>query len=230
MFKLKSAGSSSRSMFKFKPLKMLLSRKKKKSTSIDKEDPTTSSSESSNHGYILTRSRSETPPTPTSETQSWKTDLVRAFLKKWNQHDMDGAREMVTNDFAIGFAAADNMEMDYDEYAAEAKKIYDAFPDFHFCYDSIEERKNDGVVVLHNLIVKNVTTQLHAFGQPASLLSGTRHDTIPETLYFHFEDGKICKQIVATEEDETKGSLGSYTEMFLCFSLPVDLASALSSM
>ncbi|CAB9522497.1 expressed unknown protein [Seminavis robusta] len=160
-------------------------------------------------------------------TQSWKVDIAKAFVEKWNEHDMVSTKEMVTEDFVVVFSSAENLELDYDEYAAETNRIHDACPDFSFCYDSVEEQQSDGVVVLHNLILAARdfrTDNPYAFGPQY----GSRVEYSSEKLLFYFKDGKICKQIVAPE-GQMPGPAGIYTQIFLCGIAPIDLVAALNS-
>ncbi|CAB9529408.1 expressed unknown protein [Seminavis robusta] len=162
----------------------------------------------------LVKETTESDSRNTSATeQSWKHDLVVAFVQEWNNHDFESAKKLVSTDFVVVFVAADNMELEYQDFAAEVNKIFDAFPDFAFKYESIEEQA-DGAVVLRNLIPHgHHTAKPYAFGPcPPIEPSGQYVENSPETLYFHFNDSKISKQVVHAQGEMT-GPPGIYTQL-----------------
>lgn len=125
--------------------------------------------------------------------------LAKAYVAKWNEHDLAAAQEMVTDDYAILFQ--DGTEMPYSNFREEIQKIFNAFPDFKFEYRAMDER-NDGVVVLHKMVPSgHHTGAAYGFG-PCDPIepSGKYVCNEPETIHYHFrEEGgtlKVCKQQV----------------------------------
>ncbi|CAB9529406.1 expressed unknown protein [Seminavis robusta] len=186
-----------------KPFKRLFRRSKSKKVEKETSDSDT---------CITTATDNRNSPVETAEDQNWKSELAQAFLAKWNEHDMEGAGKMVTAEYVFVFA--DNQEMEYDDMARETTNVFNAFPDFYFQYDSIKQRESDGVVVVSNLVASgHHTAKPYAFGPcPPIQPSGKYIQNSPETLYFHFRDGKICKLIVDAEGEMT-GPPGIYTQL-----------------
>ncbi|CAB9522498.1 expressed unknown protein [Seminavis robusta] len=236
MFSPKSEGTTTPSMFK--PFKRLLCRKKTKSfgsdataseseaylpTSTSEHCRTSPKAKSWKIGAARTSESNTCLLTSTSEhcrtstkTQSWKIDVARAFIENWNEHDMNGAEELITKDFVSVFSGADNapVEMEYDDMVAEFTNLFEAFPDFKFQYDSIKECLANDVVVLSNLVSSgHHTAKPYAFGPcPPIEPSGKYVRNSPETYYFHFRDATICKLVVEAEGEMT-GPPGIYTQL-----------------
>ncbi|CAB9531984.1 expressed unknown protein [Seminavis robusta] len=159
--------------------------------------------------------------TSTSEEQvqpeTAKERVVRAYVQYLNGHDMDGAKELMADDCrCIFITQGDNMEMEYNEMAAEVVNIFEAFPDFKFRFDSsIDERKSDGVVVWSDLVPNgHHTGKPYAFGPcPAIEASGKYVENPPETICFHVnEQGKITKHVIEST-GEMSGPPGIYTQL-----------------
>ncbi|CAB9520645.1 expressed unknown protein [Seminavis robusta] len=180
-----------------KSIKKLFSRKNKSPKSIR---TTTSESGSEAQGPC--------------ETDNEK--VVRAYVQKLNDHDMDGAKELIADGCVCIFTKADNMELEWTELAAEMVRIYDAFPDFNFRFDSsIDERKSDGVVVWSDVVPNgHHTGKPYGFGPcPAIETSGKYAENSPETIYFHVnEQGKISKKVIECSGDMS-GPPGLYTQI-----------------
>ncbi|CAB9520644.1 expressed unknown protein [Seminavis robusta] len=185
-----------------KSIKKLFSRKKNSHKSID----TASSAGGCDTSASEEQGRCETA----------NEKVVRAYVQKLNDHDMDGARELVADGCRCIFTKADNMELGFNEMAAEVANMFDAFPDFNFRYDSsIDERRSDGVVIWSDFVPNgHHTGKPYGFGPcPAIEASGKYVENSPETLYFHVnEQGKICK-LVAECEGEMAGPPGIYTQI-----------------
>ncbi|CAB9522499.1 unknown protein [Seminavis robusta] len=150
---------------------------------------------------------------PKEVKKSWKIELVEAFIQKWSEHDMGGAHAMVTDDFVIVFASADNMELEYQDYVAETTKVFEAFPDFNFRYESLTEGR-DGVVLWKNVVPNgHHTAKPYAFG-PCDPIepTGKYVENSPETGTFYFKDGKIAKMMVVAHGEMT-GPAGIYTQL-----------------
>ncbi|CAB9512741.1 expressed unknown protein [Seminavis robusta] len=149
---------------------------------------------------------------PIPLTESWKIDAVKAFVEKWNQHDMEGARSMVTQDMVTVFASADNMELEYQDYAAEVNKLFEAFPDFSFKHELVEEHF-DGKIVLHKMITSgHHTAKPYAFGPCPPIEATGKYVENSETIHFYFRGTKIIKQVVHADGEMT-GPPGIYTQL-----------------
>lgn len=86
--------------------------------------------------------------------QSQKSAIARAFLDSLNRHDMEGVRDLVTEDFAIIFT---EQNLTFEEYAEENLKLGAAIPDFRIKYEvsCVNEQKEDGVIVVKDCIPWN---------------------------------------------------------------------------
>ncbi|CAB9520646.1 expressed unknown protein [Seminavis robusta] len=142
--------------------------------------------------------------------------VARAYAQTLNDHNMDGAKELFADDCRCIFTKADNMEMEFNEMATEIVKIFDAFPDFNFRFESsIDERKSDGVVVWSDFVPNgHHTGKPYGFGPcPAIEASGKYVENSPETIYIHVnEQGQIIKLVIECE-GEMSGPPGIYTQL-----------------
>ena len=137
---------------------------------------------------------------------------AKSFINCWNDHDMEACRQFVTVDFVTKF---DEFEAEFDDYAREAQNVFDAMPDFNFrSKPGCMTLRDDGVVVVENLIPNgHHTGKPYAFGPCEPIeAKGTYVENAPETLYFHFRNGKIYKQIVVAHGEMT-GPPGIYTQL-----------------
>lgn len=136
-------------------------------------------------------------------------DLTMEFMKCMNNHDLQAARAMVTDDYHTKFG---DHEMEWDDFEMETKKIFDAFPDFTYSFQKVEERGD--VIVLHHFIPFGTHTgTAYAFG-PCEPVKPTgkyvRND--PEEVHFSFRDNKICSNTVFCDGD-LAGPAGIYAQV-----------------
>ena len=116
-------------------------------------------------------------------------------MRLTNEHDLEGASGLVTDDFVIVFG---HDSMNWSDYSSEVQKICFSFPDFRFPYRSIEV-KTDGGVIVHGLTPMGThTAKPYAFRNGVAIEArGTAVQNGPEDLHFFFgADGKICREEV----------------------------------
>lgn len=136
-------------------------------------------------------------------------DLTLDFMKQMNQHDLQAARSMVTDDYHTVYG---DHEMKWDDFAMETQKIFDAFPDFTFSFQKVEERGD--VIVLHHFIPFGTHTgTAYAFGPCESVEpTGKQVRNDPEEVHFTFRGNKICRNAVFCDGD-LKGPAGIYAQI-----------------
>ncbi|CAB9525636.1 unknown protein [Seminavis robusta] len=137
--------------------------------------------------------------------------LTREFMRRYNNHDLPGARAMLTDDY---FTVFRDHEMTWDDLKSETQKISDAFPDYKFLFERLEAR-SDGVVILHNFVPSGTHTGTpYGFGPcPEIPPTGVHVQNDPEeVIHFYFRNGKICQNAVYTD-GEFVGPVGIYTQI-----------------
>ena len=138
--------------------------------------------------------------------------IARAFLRAWNDHDMETVREYVTPDYMVHFK---DCAFEFADYAHEIQKVFEAMPDFTFSHKNFEYVPSNDTVVLHNVVPNgHHTMKSYAFGpyEPIIEPKGTYVKNSPETITYHFRDGKICKETVVAHGEMT-GLAGIYTQL-----------------
>eukprot|EP00934_Nitzschia_sp_Nitz4_P000899 Nitzschia sp. Nitz4//scaffold345_size17508//16580//17173//NITZ4_008826-RA/size17508-processed-gene-0.14-mRNA-1//-1//CDS//3329548637//899//frame0 len=137
--------------------------------------------------------------------------LVMLWIEKLNKHSTEGFRDLVTDDYIVQFA---EQEMNIDSFLEECQGVWDAFPDFAYNGKSIEMR-DDGVVVAHRFVAKGTHTgKAYGFGPYDPIApNGAAVENDPETSYFFFKQGKICKQVVSYIDGDMTGPAGLYTQL-----------------
>ena len=137
---------------------------------------------------------------------------VKEYMRSKNEHDLDGAKNHVTDDFVIIFPGG--TEMNWKDYSSEVQKIGLSFPNFKFPYQSIEVMADGRMIVVHGLIPSGTHTgKPYAFGNcPPIEATGISIQNDPEQLRFFFRGGKICRQEVHNDGKLT-GLAGIYAQL-----------------
>ena len=138
--------------------------------------------------------------------------VVRAHLEAINNRDLKEAERYVTADFVTLFK---EFEVEFRDYAVEVQNILDSFPDFKLTLtgDNPIKLREDGVVTAEIIPKGHHTGKPYSFG-PCEPIDpkGTYVENAPETIYMHFRDGKICKQVVVAHGEMT-GPPGIHTQL-----------------
>ena len=116
---------------------------------------------------------------------------------------------MVTDDYTTTFG---DHEMNWEDLAMETQKIFDAFPDYKFTFQKVEELGD--VVILHHFVPFGTHSgAAYAFGPCEPIEPSGRYvRTDPEEVHFKFRDGKICQNVVFSD-GELIGPAGIYFQI-----------------
>ena len=137
---------------------------------------------------------------------------VKEFMRFQNEHDLDGAKNQVTDDCVVTFPGG--VEMNWKEYTVEFQKLVLSLPDFKFAYQSIEVMADGRMIVVHSMVPSGTHTgKPYAFGNcPPIEATGVSVENDPDQLRFFFRDGKICRQEVHNDGKLT-GPAGIYAQL-----------------
>ena len=153
-----------------------------------------------------------------------KAAVVREWYTKMNEHDLDGARWLVTLDFCIVFHQdTSSQKMVWYEFYNECQDLFEAFPDYKISRTGMEAKDeascngNDSVVV----IVQGVATHgthtgtPYAFGADSDPIepTGKLVQSDPASAHFHFRKDKICKVEVHPKKGQVAGPAGIYIKL-----------------
>lgn len=146
---------------------------------------------------------------------SEKIAVAEEYFRQLNDHNIQGAEQLLTDDYIVYFRSSD-YELAWEDLAQEGQKILDAFPDYRFTYCRIETEMvgDEVVVVVHNVTSGGThTAKAYGFGpydpiepQGAFVLND------PEETRFYFRGNKIYKAEV-TSKGQLNGPAGIYTQL-----------------
>lgn len=124
---------------------------------------------------------------------------------------MNKGRQYVTDDYVIQYK---DFEMEFEDYSREMENIFQAMPDVMFQYMTIVYNYTNNTVILQRMVTSgHHTDKPYAFGPCEPIEpTGARVRNSPETITYHFRDGKICKQVVHAH-GEMSGPPGIYTQL-----------------
>lgn len=145
-----------------------------------------------------------------------KCDIVKLYLNRFNNREMEDVRAMFTDSCTCKFP--NDCEMAIDEVYTAALNMVEALPDFKFTTRLIEEvvlESGKSFVVVHDLLAQGTHTGApFAIGPyPEVEPSGKFVKNDPETVRFHFDkDGKICR-VKIIKSGVFSGPGGLYTQL-----------------
>jgi len=149
-----------------------------------------------------------------------KVAIVHEFMVRWNAYDLNGAKQLTTQDSEWYFYDQLKLQdavMSWDALAVEVSHIFASFPDFLFQYETVgytgASRASEVVVVPYLQSSGTHTGAPYALGPCEAIeAAGKKVLNDPEEFYFFFHGDKIAR-ICVCPKGEMTGPPGLYTQI-----------------